>query len=660
MTDFLNDLISKPRVTSLVANRAGDAVLNVNYLAKDGNKYRSQLWQVAESGNELAEPYALTSLDSNAKLQVLADNGDIYYTLDKDVDGADSSSEKGVWKLGSRGEPQLALSFPGGIDELQVRETTNGTRLIFTATAIGDDLEQQAKVLDAREKTGASAVLYDSFPTRFWDHDKGIGSTALYVFDGDKPRRIQGLPDGKLQGFEVSPDGSSALITVGTVLRGIHQRSSVYRISLGQDAAPQLVAEADEKHSFDAGSFSPDGSQAVIYKNRIWLPGQSLQVTAHTYNLDTGEFTALAENLDRWPGDIVWLDNQRFAFATDNLGAGAVFVGEIGGDTHQLSTTDRTYYAFLSVCDGKLVALRNFIDRASEPIVIDPQTGVETELPSPVERFVAPGRIEQVKTTAEDGTEITSWLALPRESAGKHPLVVFAHGGPWGSWNSWTYRWNPWALTELGYAVLLPDPAISLGYGQKMLDRGGDAIGDTPYTDILALIDAASEREDVDGNNAAFMGGSYGGYMTNWVAGHAGTRFKCYVTHASLFNMENMYFTTDNGSWHEWMYEHENGQRNTYSPHQHIENVQAPMLVIHGDKDYRVPIGEGLALWASLQRNSPELGHKYLYYPDEGHWILKPENSRIWYQTVSAWLNQHLRGENFEAPENLGYTASAS
>ena len=101
MTDFLNDLISKPRVTSLVANRAGDAVLNVNYLAKDGNKYRSQLWQVAESGNELAEPYALTSLDSNAKLQVLADNGDIYYTLDKDVDGADSSSEKGVWKLGS-------------------------------------------------------------------------------------------------------------------------------------------------------------------------------------------------------------------------------------------------------------------------------------------------------------------------------------------------------------------------------------------------------------------------------------------------------------------------------------------------------------------------------------------------------------------------------
>lgn len=204
------------------------------------------------------------------------------------------------------------------------------------------------------------------------------------------------MPDGKLEGFEVSPDGSSALITVGTVLRGIHQRSSVYRISLGQDAAPQLVAEADEKHSFDAGSFSPDGSQAVIYKNRIWLPGQSLQVTAHTYNLDTGEFTALAENLDRWPGDIVWLDNQRFAFATDNLGAGAVFVGEIGGDTHQLTTTDRTYYAFLSVCDGKLVALRNFIDRASEPIVIDPQTGVETELPSPVERFVAPGRIEQV------------------------------------------------------------------------------------------------------------------------------------------------------------------------------------------------------------------------------------------------------------------------
>lgn len=660
MTEYLDDLISKPRVTSLVANRAGDVLLSVNYLTSEGDKYRSQLWQIADADGNVTEPQPLTALESNAKLQVIAENGDIYYALDKEVDGADSSSEKGVWKLGSRGEPQLAVSFPGGIDTLQVRETSHGTRLIFTATAIGNDLENQTKILDVREKTGASAVLYDSFPTRFWDHDNGVGSTALYVFDGDKPRRVTGLPTGKLQDFEVSPDGSTALVTIETALRGIHQRSSIHHISLDADAAPQLIAEADEKHSFSVGAFSPDGSQVIIYKNRIWLPGQSLQVTAHVFGFATGELAPLADDIDRWPGDIIWLDNQRFAFATDDLGAGAIFVGEVGGATRQLTTADRSYYMNLTVSGGRLVALRNFIDRASEPISIDPETGAETQLPSPVENFVAPGRIEQVKTTAEDGAEISAWLALPEKSANAQlPLVIFAHGGPWGSWNSWTYRWNPWVLTELGYAVLLPDPAISLGYGQKMLDRGGDAIGDTPYTDILALIDAASQRSDIDGENAAFMGGSYGGYMTNWVAGHAGTRFKCYVTHASLFTMENMYFTTDNGSWHEWMYEHENGQRNTYSPHQHIHNVQAPMLVIHGDKDYRVPIGEGLALWASLQRNSPELGHKYLYYPDEGHWILKPENSRIWYQTVSAWLNQHLRGESFQAPGNLGYTNPA-
>lgn len=458
-----------------------------------------------------------------------------------------------------------------------------------------------------------------------------------------------------MEGFEASPDGAWALVTIGTKLRGIHQRSSVYLISLDDETAPQLVAEADERHSFSAGAFSPDGTRAFIYRNRLWLPQQSLKVELNVYTFATGELTPQATDVDRWPGDAVWIDAETFAFATDNLGAGAVFVGKVNGGTHQLTENGTSHYSSLSFSGGELRALRDSITHSAEPIALNPETAEERPLPMPVEKLEAPGRLEQFHTLAADGTKIYSWLALPAEVEGKLPLVIFAQGGPWGSWNSWTYRWNPWVLTELGYAVLLPDPAISLGYGQQMLDRGGDAIGDTPYTDLMTLIDVASQREDIDGDNAAFMGGSYGGYMTNWVAGHAGKRFKCYVTHASLFNMENMYFTTDNGMWHEWMYEHEDGQGNNYSPHQHIHNVQAPMLVIHGDKDYRVPIGEGLALWAALNRYSSHLDHKYLYYPDEGHWILKPENSRIWYQTVCAWLNQHLRGDEFTAPEKLGY-----
>src|SRR5699024_479256 len=136
---------------------------------------------------------------------------------------------------------------------------------------------------------------------------------------------------------------------------------------------------------------------------------------------------------------------------------------------------------------------------------------------------------------AADGTEVRAWLRLP-EGEGPHPLVVFAHGGPWGSWNAWTYRWNPGPFVAAGYAVLLPDPAISTGYGQSMIDRGQHELGGAPFTDIMALTDAVVARDDIDAERTAFAGGSYGGYMANWVAGHTGDRFRCIVTHASLWD----------------------------------------------------------------------------------------------------------------------------
>ncbi|QRZ62179.1 S9 family peptidase [Rothia sp. ZJ932] len=657
MTDYLDHLITAPRTGALITNRAGDVMMSVSTLNKEGKKYRTQIFAIAQAGTELTKPVALTTIESNAKLLALAENGDLYLTLDKDIDEAESKSLKGIWKLGKRGEPQLVFSYPGGISNLQVRDTAAGRRLIFTAQHIADSLQDQAQLLDAREKNGASAVLYDSFPTRFWDHDLGLGTKALYLMDeGSEPRRLS-LPTGVLEGYEVSPDSTRALVTLQTKVRGIHPRSSVYLIDLEQDAPAQLIAEGEDRAVYSAGAFSPDGSRAFIYRTEIWLPGQSLDLQLFSYTFATGALTRQGADVDRWPSDALWLDDQRFAFATDHLGAGAIFVGTLDGETRQLIETGTTHYSSLGAGNGQLIALRDSILHSPEPVIINPETAEETLLPTPVKTLRGAGKLEKIKTVAEDGTTVTAWLALPETAEHKLPLVTFAHGGPWGSWNSWTYRWNPWVLTQAGYAVLLPDPAISLGYGRAMLDRGGDAIGDTPYTDIMALIEVASARTDIDGDNAAFMGGSYGGYMTNWVAGHAGTRFKCYVTHASLFNMQSMYFTTDNGTWHEWMYEPENGQRNSYSPHEHIENVQAPVLVIHGDKDYRVPIGEGLALWAALNRHSSHLGHKYLYYPDEGHWILKPENSRLWYQTVRAWLDTHLLGRAFETPKNLGYTA---
>jgi dipeptidyl aminopeptidase/acylaminoacyl peptidase len=233
--------------------------------------------------------------------------------------------------------------------------------------------------------------------------------------------------------------------------------------------------------------------------------------------------------------------------------------------------------------------------------------------------------------------------------------VVWIHGGPLWSWNSWQWRWNPWILAARGYAVLLPDPALSTGYGQAFVERGRGRWGDEPYTDLMAAVDAACARPDIDDSSTAAMGGSFGGYMANWVAGHT-DRFRCIVTHASLWALDQFHGTTDHGIWWEREfgdpYRDVDGSRyEEHSPHRHIDRITTPMLVVHGELDHRVPVGEALRLWTDLFRHGVEA--KFLYFPDENHWILKPQNARVWYETVLAFLDHHLLGKDWERPSQL-------
>src|SRR5699024_9354174 len=231
--------------------------------------------------------------------------------------------------------------------------------------------------------------------------------------------------------------------------------------------------------------------------------------------------------LDHWV-DPVWLDENTLVAASDDRGRGSVWIGAVDDPApRRLAGGPEQNLAFfsLSVVGGAVVASASSITTAPHPVRIDPATGGIHELPDPADPVAQAGTLTEVTATAEDGTELRAWLRLP-EGEGPHPLVVFAHGGPWGSWNAWTYRWNPGPFVEAGYAVLLPDPAISTGYGQAMIDRGQHELGGAPYTDIMALTDRTVAREDIDAERTAFAGGSYGGYMANWVAGHTGDRFR--------------------------------------------------------------------------------------------------------------------------------------
>jgi dipeptidyl aminopeptidase/acylaminoacyl peptidase len=233
------------------------------------------------------------------------------------------------------------------------------------------------------------------------------------------------------------------------------------------------------------------------------------------------------------------------------------------------------------------------------------------------------------------------------------PLLLWVHGGPIFSWNTWSWRWNPWLMAAHGYAVLLPDPALSTGYGRDFIARGHGQWGGQPYRDLMTITDTAAARPDIDEVRTAMMGGSYGGYMANWMAGHTG-RFRAIVAHASLWALDQMFGTTDEPTlWRRIFGDPATapGRYLEQSPNLHVSQISTPMLIIHGDKDYRVPVGEALRLWWDLQLGGHDA--KFLYFPDENHWILSPGNVIIWYQTVLAFLAQHVLGEPWQRPELL-------
>jgi dipeptidyl aminopeptidase/acylaminoacyl peptidase len=242
---------------------------------------------------------------------------------------------------------------------------------------------------------------------------------------------------------------------------------------------------------------------------------------------------------------------------------------------------------------------------------------------------------------------------LPERIEGRAPFLLWVHGGPLGSWNAWSWRWNPWLMAAQGYAILLPDPGLSTGYGLDMVRRGWGAWGAQPYDDLMRLTDAALERDDVDDGRTAAMGGSFGGYMSNWIAGHT-DRFRAIVTHASLWNLGQFGPTTDSAYY--WRREMTPEMAGANDPSAHADRIVTPMLVIHGDKDYRVPIGEALRLWWDLNTRAKDPAtspHRFLYFPDENHWILTPQHAAVWYRAVLSFLGVHVLDEPEQVDELL-------
>ncbi|MGA2436423.1 MAG: S9 family peptidase, partial [Bryobacteraceae bacterium] len=273
---------------------------------------------------------------------------------------------------------------------------------------------------------------------------------------------------------------------------------------------------------------------------------------------------------------------------------------------------------------GTPIALTHFNDSALE----------EFQLPN-LEEFTVPG--------AGD-TTVSGFLLKPPDfdASKKYPVLFLIHGGPQSAWGEdWGYRWNPQVFAGAGFVVVMPNPRGSIGYGQKFIDDINADWGGKPYDDIMAVADYIDKQPYVDSDREAAAGASYGGYMVDWLLGHT-ERFKALVSHAGVFDLRSMFGATEELWFPLWEF-HGTPWDNpeTYeklSPSYFVKDFHTPTLVIHGELDFRVPYTQGLQLFTSLQMQ--KVPSKLLVYPDEGHWILKPQNTALWYQTVIDWVTQ--------------------
>ena len=696
----LQHFIAHPRVNGLALSPDGTKLATiVSTLDAKKTRYANAVWELDPTG---AAPARRVTRSAKGESGAAYDaEGNLYFISarpDPDADGDDPVAA--LWMIpAAGGEARLVVSRPGGIQSVHTGREGGVfvvAPLMPVAEAADDPEKADAEARKQRLEKKVAAILHTDAAVRYWDAD--LGPDAPHVFavedaparelgegpelpedeadaeattdptlpgtiDAVAPKRLRLLTKGlgatlRGSGVHVAPDGSFLLVGRTIPIARGDRLTAIVKVDVAAGTTTDLVAGVTGT-DYTPGPISPDGTRALVIFGRT---GTATTAPSHELGLldiTSGTVSPTANDFDQWASPIAWFpDGSAVLLQADQDGRGPLFrLDTTSGQVTQLTHDDATYSGAEIAPDGTVFGVRSSYEYPGEVVRVDGDS--VTRLPNPVERPQLPGTLTEVETTAADGVRIRGWLALPHGASPEKPapLLLWIHGGPIGSWNAWSWRWTPWNMVAQGYAVLMPDPALSTGYGQEFIQRGWGTWGNAPYTDLMAITDAVETRDDIDSRKTIAMGGSFGGYMANWIAGHT-DRFAAIITHASLWALDQFGPTTDAPYY--WAREM-GGLIAGHSPHESVGEIRTPMLVIHGDKDYRVPIGEGLRLWWELLSKSglpaDENGqspHRFLYFPDENHWILQPQHAMVWYEVVQGFIDEHVHGRTPTLPATLG------
>jgi dipeptidyl aminopeptidase/acylaminoacyl peptidase len=619
----------------------------------DANKSLHSVWTVPLEGGA---PHKLADLADRPRWS--PDGTRVYY-----VSTAGDSSQ--IWSMNpdGSGASQVTRISTEADGELV---SPDGKYLVVTSNVYPDcgttwddacnqkhlDSEKQNKV-KARLITG---LLYRHWTT--WEGNRRSHLLSISLADGKVADLSPGnreVPPFSLGGpddYAISPDSREVCFAMNTddvPAAGTNNDLFVVPIQGGQSHKITSNPGAD-----NSPLYSPDGAY-IAYRSQARAGYESDKWRLFVLERSSGRLTMPTEAIDRSVNTVSWgrgQDSKRLFFTVEDRGHQAIWVVGIDGSGARIAITgNNTLDDMQFTADGKtIVFTRQSGERPSEICKAGSSGGAAIPLTHLNDDLLAQYQLTSLEdfwVTGAENTQVQSFLVKPPDfdPARKYPALILIHGGPQGEWGeSWTYRWNAQVFAAAGYVVVMPNPRGSTGYGQKFTDDINQDWGGKPFDDLMAVTDHVEKLPYVDADRMAAAGGSYGGYMIDWMLGHT-NRFKCFVTHAGVYDLREEAQSTEELWFPMWEFggmPWDNPEvYDKWSPSHFAKEFQTPTLVVHGELDFRIPYSQGLELYTVLQMR--KVPSELLIFPDEGHWVLKPQNSAFWYKTFVDWVDRWTR-----------------
>lgn len=660
----VRDLQKLDRVSSPVLSPDGSTVVFAKRIVDaDVVKASSSLWVRNLLTRDMAPPKRLTPEGWNVNSPSFSPDGKTVYFL---------SAKSGTQQLYAMplvgGAPRQLTAF--ALDVASYKVSPDGTRVLFSTDTFADckaDFACTKKRLDDTAAKKSSGVVYDGLFVRHWDTWADGRRSRLFVaalpegkakpvasatsltdrLDGDAPSK----PFGGADEYTWSPDGASVVAAIRVAGKGEAWSTNfdLYQVAADGSSAPVNLTASNP--AWDTGPvFSADGK--TLFYRAMKRPGfEADRFGLMAMDLATKQVREIAPSWDRSAdGIVVSKDGATIYTTAQDVGQQPLFAVDVASGTAKPVVAEGSISAF-DIAGDTLAFTRNTL-KTGDQLFTSTLAGAPLRAITPsaqdVLKDVNFGDFEQFNYTGWNNETVHGYVVKPHDyvEGQKYPVAFLIHGGPQGSFgNGWSYRWNPQTYAGQGYAVVMIDFHGSTGYGQAFTDAISQHWGDRPLEDLQKGWAAARQKYAfLDGGKACALGASYGGYMINWIAGNWNEPWKCLVNHDGVFDTRSMGYVTEELWFTEW----ENGgtpfdkpeNYEKFNPVNHVAKWRVPMLVVQGEKDYRVPVDQGLSTFTALQRKGIE--SKLLYFPDENHWVLKPQNSILWHDTVNAWLKQHI------------------